>query len=182
MPLFVHYYLWWDTAHWRSKLGQSYPMHVRPAPLPATLSANGCAASASYPGDTLVDVPPTPPGLFTQDDPAVLTRDVQEASAANIDGFTVSWAGNGRPDQTASSTAFSRRLAALVNVVAAHDARPGNRHFSLELGYEGLDNSRSPRPTSWVEHDLEYLVHAYANNAVFRIPAYGSKPVVMFLD
>jgi hypothetical protein len=181
-PLFVHYYLWWDSAHWRSKLGPAYPIVARPAPLPARLASNGCAAVAAYPGATLIDVPATPPGLFTQDDPKVLALDVQQASAAHVDGFTVSWAGNGQPQQSATSVAFSRRLAGLIRAVSAHDAQPGARPFYLELGYEGLDNSRRPRSAAWAANDLAYFANAYASNPVFHVPAYGSKPVVMFLD
>src|SRR5690242_8449429 len=39
VPLFVHYYLWWDAHHWRSKLGSSYPMSASTLPLPASLSS-----------------------------------------------------------------------------------------------------------------------------------------------
>ncbi len=182
IPMFVHYYLWWDSGHWRSKLGSTYPINTRTPPLPAALAANGCSAKASFPGDTLIDVPSAPPGLFTQDSPAVLARDVQEASAAKVDGFTVSWAGNGLISETTTSTAFSRRLATLVNAVSIHDAQPGSRPFHLELGYEGLDNARRPRSAAWIQNDLAYFTRTYANNPVFRIPAFGSKPVVMLLD
>ncbi len=94
----------------------------------------------------------------------------------------MSWAGNGQAHQTATSTAFSRRLTGLVHVVQVHDASRNARPFHLQLGYEGLDNSRKPRPTAWVANDLSYFAKAYASDSAFRVATYGPKPVVMFLD
>lgn len=179
-PLFVHYYLWWDSPHWKSKVGTAYAAAAQ-ASLPAALAANGCTASTRYTGDTLLDVPARP-SLYSQDDPRTFVRHVQEASAAGIDGFVVSWSGSGTATQTAASATFSRRLAMLVSAVAAHNAMAGARPFKLMIGYQGLDNSRSPRATGAVANDLAYFVRAYASSPVFRVPAYGTKPVVMFLD
>jgi len=69
----------------------------------------------------------------------------------------------------------------LTFVVAAHNATTG-KHFSLMLGYEGLDNSRKPRSASDVRNDLNYFARTYAANSVFHVAAYGAKAVVMFLD
>jgi hypothetical protein len=74
-PLFVHYYLWWDAALWQSKLGPAFPMRAHPTPLPATIHSDGCDATSNYRGNTLLDVPSTPPGFVNQDDPSVLARD-----------------------------------------------------------------------------------------------------------
>ncbi len=179
-PLFVHYYLWWDSAHWKSKVGTTYAATTQ-ASLPATLAANGCTGSTRYTGDTLLDVPAAP-SLYSQDDSRTFVRHVQEASAAGIDGFVVSWSGSGTAAQTAATTTFSRRLAMLVSAVAAHNAVAGARPFKLMIGYQGLNNSRSARTTAAVANDLAYFVRAYASSPVFRVPAYGTKPVVMFLD
>jgi hypothetical protein len=181
-PLFVHYYLWWDGAHWLSKVGPHYPTTSLHLSLPATLGSNGCTATTSYVGDTLLDVPAAPAGMYSQDDPATFVRHVQEASSAGIDGFVVSWSGTGLASQTSASAAFSRRLAMLASAVAAHNAAAGARRFSLMLGYEGLDNSRGPRATTAVANDLAYFARAYSANPVFHVSAYGAKPVVMLLD
>jgi hypothetical protein len=50
------------------------------------------------------------------------------------------------------------------------------------LGYEGLDNARNPRSTDWITNDLTYFINRYHSNAVFHIPYYGDKLVMMLLD
>jgi hypothetical protein len=180
-PLFAHYYLWWDSAHWRAKLGSAYPADHRPPRLPATLDAAGCTATPSFPGVTLIDVPAPPLGLYSQDDPATLAAHVDQAAGAGIDGFVVSWSGNGDPAQRPSSSPFDRRLDLLVRAVNAHNTRTGD-HFALMLGYQGLDNARAPRPAARVATDLDYFTRTYVNDPAFHVPVYGSKPVVMLLD
>src|SRR4051795_10120474 len=76
VPLFAHYYLWWDAHHWRSKLGPNYPMNASPLPAPATLSSGGCLATSHFRGDTLVDIPARDLGLYSQDNPATFARHV----------------------------------------------------------------------------------------------------------
>jgi len=181
VPVFADYYLWWDAPHWRSKLGAAYPTRSKSLPLPAQLAPNGCDASTQYAGNTLTDVPAANLGLYTQDDPTTIRRQVTLAASAGLDGFVVSWSGNGRADQTDNSTAFNRRLALLVRAARAHNVE-ASRPFTLMLGYEGLDNSRNTRPTDWIRNDLAYFVRRYANDSEFRVPAYGTKPVVEFLD
>lgn len=180
-PLFVHYYLWWDAAHWKAKLGPAYPAGQRPLPLPATLDAAGCAATPSFPGTTLIDVPAAPLGLYSQDDPSTFATHIDQAVRAGIDGFVVSWSGNGDAAQSPSSSPFDRRLDLLVREVRAHNARTGD-HFALMLGYQGLDNSRTPRAASRIAADLDYFIRMYATDPAFSVPAYGTKPVVMFLN
>ena len=178
-PFFVHYYLWWTNLHWHDKLGSSYPYNASPLPLPATLAANTCTATSRYPGNQLIDLPQA--GLATQDDPATFDRNIQQAAGAGIRGFVVSWAGTGQPGQTPASSSFNRRLDSLVSRVAAYNATHTNR-FYLMLGYEGLNDSRSPRSTSWVQNDWSYFAGRYLTNPVFQVPNYGNKPVVMFLQ
>jgi hypothetical protein len=181
VPLFVHYYLWWDAHHWRSKLGPIYPMNASTLPVPASLSSDGCRASTPFHGDTLTDIPARSVGLYSQDDPTTFSRQVAEASNAGINGFVVSWAGTGQPTQTANSAKFNHRLAALAHAVAAHNAT-SRTPFALMLGYEGLNNNRKPRPASWVSNDLRYFARTYAANPIFHVRAYGTKPVIVFLD
>ncbi len=179
VPLFAHYYLWWDAAHWAARLGAAgSAAHGR---LPAVLAADGCAATPSYPGDTLIDVPAPPLGLYSEDDVATLTAQVDDAARAGVNGFVVSWSGTGTADQATTSRAFNRRLASLVAVVHAYD-RTHAMKFRLELGYEGLDNQRRPRSEAWVRNDLSYFARTYATDPAFSVPRYGRKPVVMFLD
>ncbi len=180
-PVFAHYYLWWSDAHWKSRLGPSYPYTQVPPPLPATLDSDGCNASPSYQGAQLVDVPASPLGLYNQDDPATVNTHVEEAASAGIDGFVVSWSGTGTPNQTPASRDFSHRLDLLVSAVNAYNAR-GTRHFGLMLGYEALDNARNPRPLPNIRNDLDYFTQHYGTNAAFQVPQYGSKPVAMILD
>ena len=120
-------------------------------------------------------------GLYSQDDPATLARQVEQAAGAGIDGFVVSWSGSGQLGQTTTNHDLNHRLALLVSAVAAHN-RTASHPFGLMLRYEGLDNARNPRPTTWVRNDLAYFAQTYATSPEFRIRAYGSKPVVMFLD
>jgi hypothetical protein len=181
VPLFTHYYLWWSQSHWQERLGPLYPYARQPPPLPAALDANGCNASPQYKGDDLIDVPAAPLGLYSQDDPATVRTHVEEASGAGIDGFVVSWAGTGAAGQKATSRDFNRRLDLLVAAVDAHNAQ-GLRPFALMLGYESLDNARVPRALDAMRNDLAYFARGYASDPAFRVPRYGTKPVVMILD
>ncbi len=179
VPLFAHYYLWWDAAHWTARLGKAgSATHGR---LPAVLAADGCTATPSYPGDTLIDVPAASLGLYSEDHVATLTAQVDQAARAGVNGFVVSWSGTGAADQTSTSRAFNRRLASLVDVVHAYDRAHATK-FGLMLGYEGLDNQRRPRPEAWVRNDLSYFARTYGTDPAFSVPRYGTKPVVMFLD
>jgi hypothetical protein len=180
-PFFVHYYLWWDDKHWRSKLGAAYPYQQSSLPLPAELSADGCGASSAYQDNQLLDVPAAPLNLYSQDDPAVLDQHIHDAADAGISGFVVSWAGNGKPDQTGESVPFSRRLDSLVQRVSAYNASHPTK-FYLMLGYEGLDNDRKPRPIDWITNDLSYFIDRYQSISAFHIPYYGDKLVMMLLD
>jgi hypothetical protein len=179
VPLFVHYYLWWDASHWRARLGTA--VADGSTRLPASLAADGCTATPAAPGDTLIDVPARSLGLYSQDDAATLATQVRLAAGYGINGFVVSWSGTGAADQTAAGRAFNARLAALVDVVHAYN-RSHPTKFALMLGYEGLDNERKPRPVASIRNDLAYFVHAYGTDPAFSVPRYGSKPVVMFLD
>ncbi len=113
--MYAYYYLWWDTQHWQTTLGSNYPFGQSPLPLPATLDAGGCNPTSLYGGNIETDAPAT---LFTQDDPAQVTYDVQSAIAAGLTGFAVDWYGTGSATQTPS---LRRRGP------AARPAGPGGR-------------------------------------------------------
>ena len=55
------------------------------------------------------------------------------AAKTGLAGFAVSWAGTGQPHQTASSSAFNRRLAMLV--AAVHQVNRAGVTFSLWVAY-----------------------------------------------
>ncbi len=180
-PFFVHYYLWWDNKHWHAKLGAAYPYQQSSLALPAELSADSCGASSSYQGNQLLDVPAAPLNLYSQDDPAVLAQHIHDAANAGVAGFVVSWAGNGKLDQTKESVPFSQRLDSLVQQVDGYNAAHTTK-FYLMLGYEGLDNNRNPRPINWITNDLRYFMDHYHSNPAFQIPYYGDRLVTMLLD
>ncbi len=180
-PLYAHYYLWWDANHWRERLGPAYPLTRRPLPLPAGLDANGCGPQPRFSGARLADVPAPDLGLYSQDDPAVLRRHVEEAAQTGINGFVVSWAGTGAPDQNDTSRAFNHRLRLLADAVAQHNAA-GGPHFSLAIGYEGLNDARQPRPVGWARNDLAWFIANFGNHPAFTGTPYGARPLVMFLD
>ena len=172
---FAYYYLWWSTQHWRDKLGSSYGaatggFGTNPLPLPATLDASGCTPNSLYSGNQLIDVAPK---LWTQDDPAVLERDVRDAVSAGLTGFLVNWHGTGQASQTPSSLSYSERLDALVQAV--NKVRAQGVPFTLWLSYEAAASVRS---TSQIVGDLTYLRDRYALNGAFDHSFTSRLPVV----
>jgi hypothetical protein len=181
VPFFAHYYLWWDDSHWQAKLGPNYSRTASPLALPATLESDGCTATTSNAGDTLIDIPAPNVNLYTQDDPAILAIQVNEAANAGLSGFVVSWSGNGQAAQTSSSNVFNKRLDALVNAVNKFNDTHA-QEFHLIIGYQGLDNARNPRSDSWIMNDWQYFVDHYETNPVFQLQQYSAKPIFMLLD
>ena len=175
-PFFVHYYLWWTNLHWHDKLGPNYPFGTVPPPLPATMGGDGCSATSLYPGNQLLDIPQA--GLYTQDDPATFDLNIQQAAAVGIQGFVVSWAGLGTPDQTPDSYGFNRRLESLAGRVAAYNAAHANK-FYLIIGYDGASDGGTPRSATWIQNDWNYLLSRHENDPVFQVPYYGNKPVLV---
>jgi hypothetical protein len=172
---FAYYYLWWSTQHWRDKLGSSYgtatnAFSASPLPLPATLDAGGCTPTSLYSGNHLIDVAPQ---LWTQDDPAVLERDVRDAVSAGLTGFLVNWHGTGQASQTPSSLSYSKRLEALVQAV--NKVRAEGVPFQLWLSYEAADTIKS---TSQIVGDLTYIRDRYGLNPAFDHSFTSRLPVV----
>ncbi len=157
--VFAFYYLWWDTQHWHTRLGPAYPYSAVPAPLPATLSGNGCTVTNNYPGNQLTDVASP---LWTQDDAKQIQSDVSMAAQTGLTGFAVSWAGTGLPNQTANSSAFNRRLAMLV--AAVHQANRAGISFSLWIAY--ISSARI-RTQDEINNDLSYLQATYGADSAF---------------
>jgi hypothetical protein len=157
--VFAFYYLWWDTQHWHARLGPAYPYSAVPAPLPATLSGNGCTVTNNYPGNQLTDVASP---LWTQDDAKQIQTDVSMAAQSGLTGFAVSWAGTGLPHQTANSSAFNRRLAMLV--AAVHQANRAGISFSLWIAY--ISSARI-RTQDEINNDLSYLQATYGTDSAF---------------
>lgn len=169
--MFAFYYLWWDTAHWHARLGPSYPYSANPLPLPATLSGDGCTVTNNYPGNQLTDVSSP---LFTQDSQAQIDSDVRLAAGTGLAGFAVAWEGTGQAHQTASSSAFNRRLAMMVNAV--NQVRRSGSDFSLWIAYM---SSASIRTASQIDNDLTYLTKAYAGNPAFDDSNDGKPTLIM---
>jgi hypothetical protein len=172
---FAYYYLWWSAQHWRDKLGSSYGtatngFATNPLPLPANLDAGGCTPTSLYSGNHLIDVAPQ---LWTQDDPAVLERDVRDAVAAGLTGFLVNWHGTGQASQTPSSLSYSKRLEGLVQAV--NKVRAQGIPFTLWLSYEAADTIKS---TSQIVGDLTYIRDRYGLNGAFDHSFTSRLPVV----
>ena len=100
-------------------------------------------------------------GTYTSDDLTVMRKHIQEAKAAGIDGFIVSWK---------STDVLNRRLDQLAQVAQEED-------FKLAIIYQGLDFSRNPLPVDRVASDLDVFIQRYASLPVFQL---FSKPLVIW--
>jgi hypothetical protein len=100
-------------------------------------------------------------GTYSSDDLSVMRQHIQEAKAAGIDGFIVSWK---------STDVLNRRLDQLAQVAQQED-------FKLAVIYQGLDFYRNPLPASQVASDLDVFIQRYASLPVFQL---FSKPLVIW--
>jgi hypothetical protein len=100
-------------------------------------------------------------GTYSSDDISVMRQHIQEAKAAGIDGFIVSWK---------STDVLNRRLDQLAQLAQQED-------FKLAVIYQGLDFSRNPLPASQVASDLDVFIQRYASLPVFQL---FSKPLVIW--
>jgi hypothetical protein len=104
-------------------------------------------------------------GRYSSSDPKVMRRQIEEAKAAGITAFLVSWKG------TAVENARLEQLAALA----------AELHFKLGLVYEGLDFQRRPLPVSEVAGDLQWFARSFAADPVFDIGVGGfDRPLVVW--
>jgi hypothetical protein len=104
-------------------------------------------------------------GRYSSSDPNVMRRQIEEAKAAGITAFLVSWKG------TAVMDARLEQLAAIA----------AELHFKLGLVYEGLDFQRKPLPTSEVAGDLQCFALHFAADPVFDIGVGGfDRPLIVW--
>jgi hypothetical protein len=117
----------------------------------------------SYWETSKLDHPVQPfPGNYNSSSPAVMNWQIQQAKAAGITGFIVSW----------KNTALYRLILPRLEKVANQD------NFRLAMEYEGLDHAGLPVPAFQVAQDFNYFVANYAADpAWYRI---GGKPLTMW--
>src|ERR1700712_272929 len=101
-------------------------------------------------------------GAYSSDDPWVMHKHIQQAKAAGITGFIVSWK---------DTPVNTRRLRALMAVAA-------QEHFSLSMIYQGLDFDRKPLPVAKVAADFALFAKQFAGNPVFA--RMGGKTLTIF--
>jgi Glycosyl hydrolase family 71 len=164
-PVYVYYYLWWSTNHWKEKLGANYPYNASPLPLPAKTDTNGCNAVSNYAGNQLLDVSTK---LFSQDDPGVIEGDIRAAKSAGVTGFWLNWVGNGTTTQTKTSVTYTPRLAEAF----AASARVGD--FKNWVSYKAAS---MPSP-AYIINDLNFLYNSFKNETAWE--RIDGKPVVTF--
>jgi hypothetical protein len=101
-------------------------------------------------------------GTYSSGDANVMRHQIQEAQAAGIDGFIVSWKNTRLNDQ---------RLRLLMAVA-------GQQHFKLAMIYQGLNFYRRPLPVSEVAADFLTFRRDFASSPVFfRL---GGKPLTIW--
>jgi hypothetical protein len=100
-------------------------------------------------------------GTYSSDDISVMRQHIQEAKAAGIDGFIVSWK---------STDVLNHRLDQLAQVAQEED-------FKLAIIYQGLDFNRNPLPSDQVASDLDFFIQHFASLPVFQL---FSKPLVIW--
>lgn len=110
-----------------------------------------------------IDYPAT--GHYSSSDPNVMRQQIEEAKAAGITAFLVSWKG------TAVEDARLEQLAAIA----------AELHFKLGLVYEGLDFQRKALPASEVAGDLQWFARTFAADPVFDVGVGGFvRPLVVW--
>jgi Glycosyl hydrolase family 99/Calcineurin-like phosphoesterase len=104
-------------------------------------------------------------GRYSSSDPNVMRRQIEEARAAGVTAFLVSWKG------TAVEKARLEQLAALA----------AELHFKLGLVYEGLDFQRRSLSATEVAGDLQWFARTFAADPVFDIGVGGfDRPLVIW--
>jgi hypothetical protein len=101
-------------------------------------------------------------GRYSSDDPKIMREQIQQAQAAGINGFIVSW--KNTPTDT-------RRLRVLTSAAA-------QQHFALAIIYQGLDFNRHPLPISTVAADFVTFRDQFSGNPVFY--RMGGKPLTIW--
>lgn len=174
--VYLHYYLWWTSAHWREKLGASFPVGADPLPLPGRTDASGCNPTVDFAGATILDVPQE--GLYDQEQAATFDRHIETAAAAGITGFLASWQGTGAARQDPSASGYDRRLDLLVQRVDAFNADHASK-IGLGLAFASFGDYN--RPAEAIVNDLRYFEQRYGADPAFA-NRFSPKPIVMWLD
>jgi hypothetical protein len=164
-PVYVYYYLWWSTQHWKDKLGSNYQYSASPLPLPGKTDADGCNAVSNYSGNHLVDVPAK---LISQDDPGAIEADIRAAKNAGVAGFWLNWNGNGTTTQTLTTVTYTRRLSEAF----AASSRVGG--FKNWVSYKAAAGESA----GYIINDLNFLYSAFKGQAAWE--KIDGKPVVTF--
>jgi len=107
----------------------------------------------------LRDRPATP---YASSDREALSRHVEQAKAAGIDGFVVSWWGPG--------SYTDQNFAQLLDIAAQHG-------FWLVPYFETLNQPNAARPEQEIRQWLEYLIPKYGRHSAYY--CLNSKPVVV---
>ena len=146
--------------------------------LPVSASASPPAVSAapvfayyymwmqgSYWSTNKLDHPVEPfPGHYNSADPAVIKWQIEQAKAAGITGFIVSWKNNATYQQ----------------ILPEVESAANQANFKLAMEYETLGASKQTLPVSEVSADFKYFVANYASNpAWYRA---NGKPLTMIDD
>ena len=100
-------------------------------------------------------------GKYSSDDVSVMRQHIQEAKAAGIEGFIVSWK---------STDVLNSRLTQLADVAQ-------QENFKLAIIYQGLDFYRNPLPIDRVASDLDVFIQRFASLPAFQL---FSKPLVIW--
>jgi hypothetical protein len=145
-------------------------------PLPGAVAANGCGTGASFPGDSILDLPSE--GLYDQTSEATFDHHIDLAVKSSITGFLVDWQGTGQPGQSPSSSGYDSRLDLMVHATDTYNRSHGT-HFSLGLAFAAFGNYN--RPASAIVADLTYFDQRYGKDPAFANP-FDNEPVVMMMD
>jgi hypothetical protein len=100
-------------------------------------------------------------GNYSSDDISIMRQHIQEAKAAGINGFIVSWK---------STDVLNNRLTQLAEVAQ-------EENFKLAIIYQGLDFYRNPLPIDQVASDLDVFIQRFADLPAFQL---FSKPLVIW--
>jgi hypothetical protein len=119
----------------------------------------------SYWSTNKLDHPAQPfPGHYNSADPAVIKWQIEQAKAAGITGFIVSWKNNATYQQ----------------ILPEVESAANQANFKLAMEYETLGASKQTLPVSEVSADFKYFVANYASNpAWYRV---NGKPLTMIDD
>jgi len=151
---------WAPRTRWPPRWSRLPLRHCR-----ETVAANGCGTGASFPGDSILDLPSE--GLYDQTSEATFDHHIDLAVKSSITGFLVDWQGTGQPGQSPSSSGYDSRLDLMVHATDTYNRSHG-KHFSLGLAFAAFGNYN--RPASAIVADLTYFDQRYGKDPAFANP------------